>query len=216
MITRGNYLDTSPTNDDMVSDPRLCENKRQYAKVFCDIQAQSNDHPPAYDVVVMAEAQGASQFHSQNLAFSDSHSAPGPYVPTGTTDAKDVKVPFENPDSQTYSPPAGPPPSNVPSMPATTVYNYRNEFTGEVVCSLLPPDHPQMICLQHGHIPRSRFSVLGTFCCQFPLYQCINCTCIPGVLAAIFWFPLGVGICLLDRRVYCSRCGQVIDDGLCG
>lgn len=109
-----------------------------------------------------------------NLAFADSHPAPGPYVPAGTTDVKDVKVPYENTDPQTFSPPAGPPPSNIPSMPATTVYNYRNEFTGEVVCSLLPPDHPQMICLQHGHIPRSRFSVLGTFCCQFLLYQCTN------------------------------------------
>ncbi|KAI0747352.1 hypothetical protein BC629DRAFT_1560453 [Irpex lacteus] len=143
---------------------------------------QSNDQPPTYDAVVMSEAQST-----------------GPYVPAGTTDAKDVKVQPEAEHAQTYSPPAGPPPQfgSIPSMPATTVYNYRNPLTGEVVASLLPPDHPQMVCLQQGHIARSRFGVLG-------------------VLAAIFWFPLGVGLCLLDRRVYCSRCGQIIDEGICG
>lgn len=36
-----------------------------------------------------------------------------------------------------------------------------------------------------------------------------------GVLAAIFWFPLGIGLCLLDKRVQCIRCGQVIDEGIC-
>lgn len=37
-----------------------------------------------------------------------------------------------------------------------------------------------------------------------------------GILAAIFWFPLGIGCCMLDRKVECARCGMVLDEGLCG
>ncbi|KAI0819962.1 hypothetical protein BC628DRAFT_1331463 [Trametes gibbosa] len=82
-------------------------------------------------------------------------------------------------------------------MPATPVYNYVNPHNGERIVSLLPPDHPQMVCLQQGgHVARSKFGILG-------------------VLAAIFWFPLGVGLCLLDRKVYCERCGVTIDEGVC-
>jgi hypothetical protein len=36
-----------------------------------------------------------------------------------------------------------------------------------------------------------------------------------GVIAAIVWFPLGIGLCLLDRRVQCKRCGEAIEEGLC-
>lgn len=53
-----------------------------------------------------------------------------------------------------------------PSMPqgpdATVVFNYINPATGERVVSLLPPDHPQMICLQEGgHVHASKFGFLG-------------------------------------------------------
>ncbi|KAF8267675.1 hypothetical protein EI94DRAFT_1771822 [Lactarius quietus] len=77
------------------------------------------------------------------------------------------------------------------------VYRYHDPRTGQTVASLLPPDHPQMVCLQAGqHVPESRFGFLG-------------------VLAAIFWFPLGIGLCLLDRRVRCQRCGESLEDGIC-
>ncbi|KAF8971202.1 hypothetical protein BDZ97DRAFT_1788270 [Flammula alnicola] len=84
------------------------------------------------------------------------------------------------------------------STPPPTVYNYINPTTGERVVSLLPPDHPEMLCLQAGsHVPETHYGFLG-------------------ILAAIFWFPLGIGLCLLDKRVRCRRCGLVIDDGICG
>ncbi|KAI9457426.1 hypothetical protein F5148DRAFT_1277035 [Russula earlei] len=67
-----------------------------------------------------------------------------------------------------------------------TVYYYQDPRTGQRVASLLPPDHPQM----------TRYGFLG-------------------VLAAIVWFPLGIGLCLLDRRVRCERCGESLEDGLC-
>jgi len=80
----------------------------------------------------------------------------------------------------------------------TQVFHYQHPITGEHVASLLPPHHPQMVCLQEGaHLPQSRFGLLG-------------------VLAAVVWFPLGIGLCLLDRKVRCKRCGESIDEGLCG
>ncbi|KAF8467950.1 hypothetical protein DFH94DRAFT_777524 [Russula ochroleuca] len=78
-----------------------------------------------------------------------------------------------------------------------TVFYYQDPRTGQRVASLLPPDHPQMVCLQAGeHVPETRYGFLG-------------------VIAAIVWFPLGIGLCLLDRRVQCKRCGEAIEEGLC-
>ncbi|EPT05023.1 hypothetical protein FOMPIDRAFT_1112837 [Fomitopsis schrenkii] len=120
--------------------------------------------------------------------------ASGPFVPDGTARADQVKVPVM-PEANPYSP-AGPS-SRTPLMPSTTVYNYVNPQTGEHIVSLLPPDHPQMECLQRGgHSPSTRFGILG-------------------VLAAIVWFPFGIACCLLDRRVKCARCGMTLDEGLC-
>lgn len=42
------------------------------------------------------------------------------------------------------------------------VYHYVNPLTQEHVASLLPPDHPAMICLQSGeHVKHTKFGVLG-------------------------------------------------------
>ena len=99
------------------------------------------------------------------------------------------------------------------STPSPMVYNYINPVSGERVVSLLPPNHPEMICLQSGsHVPHTRFGLLGE-------HQSSHCPCIltflSGILAAVFWFPFGIGLCLLDRRVRCHRCGLIIEDGVC-
>ena len=48
------------------------------------------------------------------------------------------------------------------STPSPMVYNYINPVSGERVVSLLPPNHPEMICLQSGsHVPHTRFGLLG-------------------------------------------------------
>ncbi|KIJ54361.1 hypothetical protein M422DRAFT_25284 [Sphaerobolus stellatus SS14] len=102
----------------------------------------------------------------------------------------------------------GPYQDDIPTMQAGASYtpgagpimhHYINPNTGERIMTPLPPSHPEMICLQEGrHIKHTKFGLLG-------------------ILAAIFWFPLGVGLCLLDRRVTCDRCGRTIEDGiLCG
>ena len=149
------------------------------------------------------------------LLILNGDAGPGPYIPTGQTDAKDVKVPPPqgSPPFEAY-PVAGPlPPTMGPTMPATTVYNYVNPATHEVVSSLLPPDHPQMVCLQQGHVPHTRYGVLGkSYCSCFLLRNANDMSA--GVLAAVFWFPLGIGLCLLDRRVQCRRCGMIVDDGI--
>ncbi|KAK7473081.1 hypothetical protein VKT23_001183 [Stygiomarasmius scandens] len=134
--------------------------------------AESYDNPPSYD----AATEGALN------------------VP-----AKDVKQSEPQSQQQQSSPPvmhAGP--SYVPAgYPSPTVYHYVNPVTQEHVASLLPPDHPEMICLQSGqHLTETNFGILG-------------------ILAAVIWFPLGIGLCLLDRRVKCKRCGHVIDGGVC-
>ncbi|KAI0769693.1 hypothetical protein BD413DRAFT_613724 [Trametes elegans] len=117
----------------------------------------------------------------------------GEYIPSGPAKGQDVKVP---PPSDPYAAGGQPLPAHAAQMPATVVYNYVNAQNGERVVSLLPPDHPQMVCLQQGgHVARSKFGLLG-------------------ILAAVFWFPLGVGLCLLDRKVYCERCGVMLDDGI--
>jgi hypothetical protein len=80
---------------------------------------------------------------------------------------------------------------------ALQIHHYVHPETGERIASLLPPDHPAMVCLQEGrHVAVSTYGILG-------------------ILAAVFWFPLGVGLCLLDRRVKCRRCGQAVSGGLC-
>lgn len=100
-------------------------------------------------------------------------------------------------------------------MPQPRVYHYQNPATGEHLASLLPPDHPEMLCLQQGgHVPQSKFGILGK--CSSLQNQYPPTHHLLGILAAIVWFPLGIGLCLLDRRVQCKRCGTVIDGGICG
>lgn len=71
----------------------------------------------------------------------------------------DAKVPLPSDNAPAYAA-AGP--SQVPQMRPPMVYNYVNPHTGEVVVSLLPPHHPQMICLQEGgHEPKARYGILG-------------------------------------------------------
>jgi len=132
--------------------------------------------PPSYD-----SATGS------NNPFADQadHSAKS----RGSQSYKPVPPPNA---SASYSP-AGP--SSPYGSPPVMVFHYQHPLTGDVVTTALPPDHPEMICLQEGrHITHSKFGILG-------------------ILAAIVWFPFGIGLCLLDRRVVCSRCGQTIDDG---
>ncbi|GBE81017.1 hypothetical protein BKA93DRAFT_860920 [Sparassis latifolia] len=153
----------------MIVDNNSSTNVAMSRPLASETSAPSGE-PPSYDAVVRDVSSG-------------------PYVPVGANKGQNVKV---SPEQTSQQPNASTP--QVPSMP--TVYNYVNPITQEHIVSLLPPDHPQMICLQEGrHIPDGRFGLLG-------------------VLAAIFWFPAGIICCMLDRHVRCKRCGVVLSSGI--
>ncbi|KAF9533358.1 hypothetical protein CPB83DRAFT_805236 [Crepidotus variabilis] len=144
------------------------------------MRSQELDQPPTYDASV----------------------APTSDTQSPKTTNRDVKADAISGNNwQQFQPPAmtaGPSYSPMPLNGQTPrVYNYVNPRTGERVVSLLPPDHPEMICLQAGqHVTRTDYGILG-------------------ILAAIIWFPLGIGLCLLDKRVKCQRCGLVLENGVC-
>ncbi|TFK44193.1 hypothetical protein BDQ12DRAFT_672547, partial [Crucibulum laeve] len=135
--------------------------------------AQSpQDNPPAYEYVPERQDYDKGKLQPKPQASSEQ-----PLIPYSVSGPSYTTQP-------TYT-------------PAPTVYHYKNPATGEHVASLLPPNHPEMVCLQSGmHVPETRYSFLG-------------------LLAAIVWFPLGIGLCLLDRRIKCTRCGHMISDGVC-
>ncbi|KAF7376387.1 hypothetical protein MSAN_00054200 [Mycena sanguinolenta] len=130
---------------------------------------EANDQPPAY----------SDEVRSEELP-KDAKSAPAVQSPP-TMNAGPSYVPYTS-TSSSVNP---------------VVYHYDNPLTGEHVVSLLPPSHPEMVCLQAGeHVLQTSYGWLG-------------------ILAAVFWFPLGVGLCLLDRRVKCARCGRTIEENMC-
>ncbi|KAF9050217.1 hypothetical protein BJ165DRAFT_1457192 [Panaeolus papilionaceus] len=137
------------------------------------------DCPPSYDVATDSGSSYSPQGQHHQPAF----------IKVNAVEAQQVYV---NPQA------AGPSYTSQPiPTPAPTVYNYVNPLNGEQIVSLLPPNHPEMVCLQAGgHVTETNYGILG-------------------ILAAVFWFPLGIGLCLLDRHVKCRRCGAVLNEGLC-
>jgi hypothetical protein len=175
-----------------------------------------SDSPPAYESAIAGTSVGAplvspsSQFTILMIPSASSPKDAGPQ----STQPKGPPLMVAGPPQPTYGATAS----------EATVYHYQDPHTGLTVASLLPPDHPQMVCLQAGqHVPESRYGFLGAFVLCFTsrksswtdlvLWLCLFCW--TGVLAAIVWFPLGIGLCLLDRRVRCQRCGESIEDGIC-
>jgi hypothetical protein len=87
------------------------------------------------------------------------------------------------------------PPDSDRSEGKVPIYHYTDPITGEVISSLLPLDHPEILCLQSGgHIEHTRFGPLG-------------------IAAAVLWFPFGVVAMWKDRTVSCSRCHRVLKGG---
>ncbi|KAJ3560581.1 hypothetical protein NP233_g10743 [Leucocoprinus birnbaumii] len=141
-----------------------------------------SENPPPYE----ATPEQQQQYHYDGKSSA---------APVSNGPDNKQSTPFSTPNAPVMI--AGP--SYIPQQQAgmtPTVFHYVNPQTGEHVTSLLPPDHPEMLCLQEGgHITETKFGLLG-------------------LLAAVFWFPLGIGLCLLDRRVKCSRCGVVLSETL--
>jgi len=149
-------------------------------------QQPYTDIPPTYEVAV-EETNGIVRVQPQSL----DQKIP-PQDPVFVYQVHQSNLPLiPNVDANTVAGPSLPSPG-VPSMPQTRVYHYVNPSDGNHITSLLPPDHPEMVCLQRGsHDGETKFGLLG-------------------ILAAIVWFPFGIGLCLLDRTVTCKRCGAVV------
>ncbi|KAG8813600.1 hypothetical protein FRC19_002325 [Serendipita sp. 401] len=75
----------------------------------------------------------------------------------------------------------------------TPTYIWRHPITNETYDTGLPHDHPDVHCLESGHIPRTRYGLVG-------------------ILSTIFWFPLGLLVMMHDRSVECERCSRVLVD----
>jgi len=147
------------------------------------VEESAQEGPPSYDYATEHDGPSASPQDD------------GKQKPDTGFVQRALLIPHPLPESSSSTPSHTTQPLSTPSP---MVYNYINPVSGERVVSLLPPNHPEMICLQSGsHVPHTRFGLLG-------------------ILAAVFWFPFGIGLCLLDRRVRCHRCGLAIDDGVCG
>ncbi|PVF97019.1 hypothetical protein CPB86DRAFT_786355 [Serendipita vermifera] len=118
------------------------------------------------------------------------------YATFAPNDPKSTTYPVDQKQQPQAIQPPSTTPYPIPVVPSTqagavTVYHYIHPVTQHRIDSLLPPDHPEMQCLQFGHVPKTRFGLAG-------------------ILAAIFWFPLGVGCMLIDRDTQCSRCKKVL------
>ncbi|KAI5119811.1 hypothetical protein M0805_006944 [Coniferiporia weirii] len=90
-------------------------------------------------------------------------------------------------------------PQEVPAAAADatngeTNLHYQHPTTGRAA---FPPGHLEILCPAGpgGHIYTRRFGVAG-------------------IITAVLLFPFGVILCMLDRRVACMRCGQIIEDGI--
>lgn len=101
-----------------------------------------------------------SHCHKLNHALELGASPPNPKHTQSALDAKHPPL-LELPPNQGYV--VGPSHSTQPGyIQSPTIYHYTNPTTQQQVASLLPPDHPEMICLQAGaHVPHARYGILG-------------------------------------------------------
>ncbi|KAG6828693.1 hypothetical protein H0H92_007055 [Tricholoma furcatifolium] len=133
---------------------------------------------------------------SYEAATEDGHDHTQDSVPKGALN-HDSKHSASTPSQPSNGGPSYTAQPGYTSMSTPLLHHYVNPNTGEHIATLQAPNDPEMICLQEGmHIPHTRYGLLG-------------------VLAAVFWFPLGIGLCLLDRHTRCQRCGAVLNNGLC-
>lgn len=120
--------------------------------------------PPSYDA---ATGQGHSCAYNVEAPLRPSRSHIVYFLDAGPSYSQPHMQTSEglnkrNGHSDAKQPPQPKAPGPIPSMNTPTVYNYVHPVTKQHIASLLPPNHPEMICLQQGaHIPVTRYGVLG-------------------------------------------------------
>ena len=112
------------------------------------------DSPPSYDA-----ATDACELHAPTSRYVFTHLSN--VVPADKNKPRAVAPPATN-ESQSLAPYSTSTTTQPTRVPSPTVYNYTNPRTGERIVSLLPPNHPEMICLQEGmHVPHTKYGLLG-------------------------------------------------------
>ena len=112
------------------------------------------DSPPSYDA-----ATDACELHAPTSRPLFTHLSN--VVPADKNKPRAVAPPTTN-ESQSLAPYSTSTTTQPTRVPSPTVYNYTNPRTGERIVSLLPPNHPEMICLQEGmHVPHTKYGLLG-------------------------------------------------------
>lgn len=129
------------------------------------VQTTPTNDPPSYDEVPKQQQQPEGRYLRTYTLYPCSQDSAA---------FNDVKV-IPQPEIQPAPAYTMPGPSNYLIQPVNNgqtpiVYRYINHSTGEQVASLLPPTHPEMICLQSGHVPHTNYGILGTWrCCDLLL-----------------------------------------------
>ena len=112
------------------------------------------DSPPSYDA-----ATDACKLHTPTNRHLFTHLSN--VVPADKNKHRAVAPPTTN-ESQSLAPYSTSTTTQPTRVLSPTVYNYTNPRTGERIVSLLPPNHPEMICLQEGmHVPHTKYGLLG-------------------------------------------------------
>lgn len=167
--------------------------------MIADSQAQNENtnanatldsQPPAYEMLSGGASSSSTRLlnHISQLIFLHLTVLNAENYP------KDIKHPLppqQQPQATAMPDIHGTPLIDVPTMTTSsttgvTVYHYVHPVTQQRITSLLPPDHPEMVCLQKGHDRHSTFGLMG-------------------ILAAVLWFPLGMACLFVDRKVRCTR-----------
>lgn len=132
------------------------------------------ERPPAYDVAIVGKGKGEYLLILVLVVVLIMHLASGSSIQgsrirdrsdeTRDLDETNGTKLHTTQNSESIGVDAGLPPPAISNMPIKTVYNYVNPATGQVISSTLPPGHPEMVCLQHGHLPHMHYGILGNIC----------------------------------------------------
>jgi hypothetical protein len=142
-----------------------------------------SENPPAYESAIVGTSVGTwvphLLAHEWRLTYtlyylrSGSRLSPSFCNNTAPPSGKSANPQDAQPKGPELMLTSGPQPPIMYGATTTeaTVFYYQDPRTGQRVASLLPPDHPQMVCLQAGeHIPETRYGFLGTLCLHAPVF----------------------------------------------
>lgn len=119
------------------------------------VSNHTSDNPPSYEFLTAQTTNSSVSSHCIVLNPWFTPTLDEQPLPISDKGARPVRQPSTPPVSAVHNRPA-------PMTQQPVVYHYQNPTTGEHLASLLPPDHPEMVCLQQGgHLNETKFGILG-------------------------------------------------------